>query len=125
MARDVFPEGAGRPSGSTSKSFPQQSQRLSVLAKSYTEDTLETLVEDARNGRTNAARVSGANALFGRAYDKAAVKEERETVDIPAVIIQLTSPSRRTIAPLRSGRCLSWQTFKCAIEKRLIGFPLI
>ena len=58
-----------------------------MLAKSYTEETLEILVEDARNGRTNAARVSAADSLFGRAYDKAAVNEERETVDIPAVII--------------------------------------
>ena len=39
-----FREGAGRPSGSTNKSSPEQSQRLSELAKTYTEEALETLL---------------------------------------------------------------------------------
>ena len=58
MARGGFREGAGRPSGSTNKSSPEQSQRLSELAKTYTEEALQTLVDVARNGRTDAARVS-------------------------------------------------------------------
>ena len=73
-----FREGAGRPSGSTNKSSPEQSQRLSELAKAYTEEALQTLVDVARNGRTDAARVSAANALLDRAYGKPAVKEETE-----------------------------------------------
>ena len=87
-----FREGAGRPSGSTNKSYTEQSQRLSELAKTYTEEALDTLVDVARNGRTDAARVSAANALLDRAYGKPAVKEERETVDLPPVVIQLTGP---------------------------------
>ena len=63
-------------------------------AKTYTEEALDTLVDVARNGRTDAARVSAANALLDRAYGKPAVKEERETVDLPPVVIQLTGPSR-------------------------------
>ena len=55
MARGGFREGAGRPSGSTNKSSPEQSQRLSDLAKTYTEEALQTLVDVARNGRTDAA----------------------------------------------------------------------
>ena len=47
----------------------------------------------ARNGRTDAARVSAANSLLDRAYGKPAVKEETETVDLPPVVIQLTAPS--------------------------------
>ena len=47
----------------------------------------------ARNGRTDAARVSAANALLDRAYGKPAVKEEKEVVDLPPVVIQLTGPS--------------------------------
>jgi len=43
MARGGFREGAGRPSGSTNKSSPEQSQRLSELAKTYTEEALQTL----------------------------------------------------------------------------------
>ena len=45
----------------------------------------------ARNGRTDAARVSAANALLDRAYGKPAVKEEKEIVDLPPVVIQLTN----------------------------------
>ena len=86
-----YREGAGRPAGSTNKSSPGQAQRLSELAKAYTEEALETLIAVARNGRTDAARVSAANALLDRAYGKPAVKEEIETVDLPPVVIQLTS----------------------------------
>ena len=90
MARGGFREGAGRPAGSTNKSSPEQSQRLSELAKTYTEEALETLIDVARNGRTNVARVSAANALLDRAYGKPAVKEETEIADLPPVVIQLT-----------------------------------
>ena len=90
MARGGFREGAGRPTASTNKSSPEQSQRLSELVKTYTEEALETLVDVARNGRTDAARVSAANALLDRAYGKPAVKEEKEIVDLPPVVIQLT-----------------------------------
>ena len=90
MARGGFREGAGRPSGSTNKSSHEQSQRLSELAKTYTEEALQTLVDVAGNGRTDAARVSAANALLDRAYGKPAVKEEKEIVDLPPVVIQLT-----------------------------------
>ena len=88
-----FREGAGRPSGSTNKSSPEQSQRLSELAKTYTEEALKTLVDVARNGRTDAARVSAANALLDRAYGKPAMKQESEIGDLPPMVIQLTGPS--------------------------------
>ena len=88
-----FREGAGRPSGSTNKSSPEQSQRLSELAKTYTEEALETLVDVARNGRTDAARVSAANALLDRAYGKPAVREEKEIVDLPPVVIKVVGKS--------------------------------
>ena len=94
MARGGYREGAGRPSGSNNKSSPEQSQRLSELAKTYTDEALETLVDVARNGRTDAARVSAANALLDRAYGKPVVNEEREVVDLPPMVIELTSPQR-------------------------------
>ena len=90
MARGGLREGAGRPAGSTNKSSPEQSQRLSELARTYTEEALETLIDVARNGRTDAARVSAANALLDRVYGKPAVKEETEIADLPPVVIQLT-----------------------------------
>ena len=93
MARGGFREGAGRPTGSTNKSSPEHSERLSGLAKTYTEKALQTLVDVARNGRTDAARVSAANALLDRAYGKPTVQEEKEIVDLPPVVIQLTGPN--------------------------------
>jgi len=92
MARGGFREGAGRPSGSANKSSPEQSQRLSELAKTYTEEALETLVDVARNGRTDAARVSAANALLDRAYGKAMVNDVKSFSTLPPMIIELTSP---------------------------------
>ena len=92
MARGGFREGAGRPSGSTNKSSPEQSQRLSELAKTYTEEALQTLVDVAKNGRSEAARVSAANALLDRGYGKPAAKEEIEHVDLPPVVIQIKAP---------------------------------
>ena len=93
MARGGIREGAGRPSGSTNKSSPKQSQRLSELAEAYTEEALKTLIDVARNGRTDAARVSAANALLDRSYGKPPVKEERRMVDFPPMVIELTSPA--------------------------------
>ena len=93
MARGGFREGAGRPTGSTNKSSPEHSKRLSGLAKTYTEKALQTLVDVARNGRTDAARVSAANTLLDRAYGKPTVQEEKEIVDLPPVVIQLTGPN--------------------------------
>ena len=57
MARGGFREGAGRPSGSTNKSSPEQSQRLSELAKTYTEEALETLVEVANSNLSGPAKI--------------------------------------------------------------------
>ena len=70
MGRGGYREGAGRPLGSSNKCTTEQSQRLSELAKTYTEEALLTLADVARNGRTDAARVSAANALLDRAYGK-------------------------------------------------------
>ena len=98
MSRGGYREGAGRPAGSSSKCTAEQSKRLSELAKTYTEDALQTLVDVARNGRTDAARVSAANALLDRAYGKPAVREDREIVDLPPVVIQLTTDAEKTFA---------------------------
>ena len=53
---------------------------------------LETLVDVARNGKSDAARVSTANSLLDRGYGKPAVKEEIEHVDLPPVVIQIKAP---------------------------------
>ena len=70
----------------------EQSQRLSELAKDYTYAALLTLVDVAKNGRSDAARVSAANALLDRGYGKPAVKEEIEAINLPPVVIQVKAP---------------------------------
>jgi len=89
MSRGGYREGAGRPLGSSNKCTTEQSQRLSELAKTYTEEALLTL----RNGRTDAARVSAANALLDRAYGKPAIDQGKERVDLPPLVIQRAEPS--------------------------------
>ena len=92
MPRGGYRSGAGRPTGSLNKTTSEQSQRLSELAKEYSHDALLTLVDVAKNGRSDAARVSAANALLDRSYGKPAVKEEVEHVDLPPVVIQIKVP---------------------------------
>lgn len=91
--RGGFRSGAGRPSGASNKASLEQSQRLSELAKSHTGEALNALLDVARNGRTDAARVSAANAILDRGYGKPAVKEEQAAVDLPPVVIQVIQPS--------------------------------
>ena len=93
MPRGGYRNGAGRPTGSLNKTSSERGQRLSELAKDYTHDALLTLVDVAKNGRSDAARVSAANALLDRGYGKPAVKEEVEHLDLLPVVIQITGPS--------------------------------
>ena len=92
MPRGGYRSGAGRPTGSMNKTTSEQSQRLSELAKDYTHDALHTLLDVAKNSRSDAARVSAANALLDRGYGKPAIKEEIEHVDLPPVVIQIKAP---------------------------------
>ena len=92
MPRGGHRSGAGRPTGRLNKTTSEQSKRLSELAKDYTHDALLTLVDVAKNGRSDAARVSAANALLDRGYGKPAVKEEIEHVGLPPVVIQIKVP---------------------------------
>ena len=87
MSRGGFRKGAGRPAGSINKSSPAQTERLSELAKTYTEEALETLVDVARNGRTDSARVAAANAILDRAYGKCPTTQETSVMtELPKVI---------------------------------------
>ena len=70
-----FREGAGRPSGSTNKSLEQTSASQSL--PKHTEEALQTLVDVARNGRTDAARIQPL-ILLNELYGKPAFKEKRD-----------------------------------------------
>ena len=92
MPRGGSRSGAGRPTGSLNKTSSEHGQRLSELAKAHTHDALLTLVDVAKNGRSDAARVSAANALLDRGYGKPPVEKEIATNDSLPVVIQVMGP---------------------------------
>jgi hypothetical protein len=87
--------GSGRPAGSLNKSSIDQAQRLSNLAKVHSEDAIATLLDVARNGRTDAARVSAANALLDRGYGRPSIQETPEGMGVNPVIITIVKPDER------------------------------
>ena len=88
MPSGGYREGAGRPAGALNKATSEQQARLSELAKAYTHDALLTLVDVAKNGRTEAARVAAANALLDRGYGKPTALQP-EAPNIGPQIIEL------------------------------------
>ena len=62
--------GAGRPSGATNRATTAQRATLSELARAHTDLALGVLVQVAKNGESESARVSAACALLDRAYGK-------------------------------------------------------
>jgi hypothetical protein len=79
MARGGKREGAGRKKGSKdkkSRSSPvliavaQGKRELRMAAREFTDDALDTLVKICKEGQSEPARVSAANALLDRGYGK-------------------------------------------------------
>ena len=62
--------GSGRPAGTPNRATEAHKARICDLAKDCAEAALETLVSIARNGASEAARVSAACAILDRAYGK-------------------------------------------------------
>jgi len=58
--------GAGRPKGSRNKA----NRELRDLARTYTQDALDTLAHIAQKGESEAARVQASVALLDRAWGK-------------------------------------------------------
>lgn len=80
-------EGAGRPPGSKNRSSPSQYERISDLAKNHSELALQVLIEVASEGKTEATRVSAANALLDRAYGRPSTNQNVEiSKSVPKVI---------------------------------------
>lgn len=63
-------QGAGRPAGSKNKVTEQSRRTIADLASAYTDDALAALVKIMRDGQSESARVSAANAVLDRAYGK-------------------------------------------------------
>lgn len=66
MARGGKRNGAGRPKGAVNSTTAS----LRELAREHTQDALAVLVQIAKAGESEAARVSAANALLDRGYGK-------------------------------------------------------
>lgn len=62
--------GAGRPKGAKDRLTREAGATLSDLARQHTAAALQTLVDIAKDGESEAARVSAANALLDRGYGK-------------------------------------------------------
>lgn len=62
--------GAGRPLGAKHRSTIEAKATLSELARAHTTDALHTLVTVAKEGSSDAARVSAAVALLDRGYGR-------------------------------------------------------
>ena len=86
-----YRKGAGRPIGSTTRADADNTKNLSEIARSHTEQAINTLVDITKNGRTDAARVSAANAILDRGYGKTPVKDNFEARTMPPMIIELVA----------------------------------
>ena len=86
-----YRKGAGRPAGSKSRADADDTKNLSDIARSHTEQAINTLVDITKNGRTDAARVSAANAILDRGYGKPPVKDNFEAKTMPPMIIELVA----------------------------------
>jgi len=73
--------GAGRPKGAKDKLTRDAGATLSELARQHTGAALETLVQIAQTGESEAARVSAANALLDRGYGKPAMSVDHTSTD--------------------------------------------
>lgn len=63
-------QGAGRPKGRVSRATPSQKATLSELARAHTSVALQVLVDVAKKGESESARVAAANAILDRGYGK-------------------------------------------------------
>jgi hypothetical protein len=62
--------GAGRKKGSRDRATIEQKGTLEEIARSYTEEALNVLLQVARSSSSDAARVSAASAILDRGYGK-------------------------------------------------------
>ena len=63
---------------------------VNVVASATIDQKLD-LVDITKNGRTDSARVSAANAILDRGYGKPPVKDSLEPRTIPPMIIELVA----------------------------------
>lgn len=70
MARGGRRQNAGRPKGSRNKVTEERQATLKELAMGFADEAMEALADIAKNGTSEAARVSASTAILDRAYGK-------------------------------------------------------
>lgn len=79
--------GAGRPKGAANKTTKAVKATIGELARNHADDAIATLVEIARHGQSDSARVAAANALLDRGYGR------------PAQAMELTGADGKDLVP--------------------------
>jgi hypothetical protein len=63
-------EGSGRPAGAGNKATSGLKLNLSELAREYTHDALDALVEVMQSSQSDSARIAAATAILDRGYGR-------------------------------------------------------
>jgi len=63
-------EGSGRPAGAVNKATSELKLNLSELAREYTNDALDTLVDVMQSRQSDSARIAAATAILDRGYGR-------------------------------------------------------
>ena len=63
-------KGSGRPAGAVNKATSELKLNLSELAREYTNDALDTLVDVMKSGQSESARIAAATAILDRGYGR-------------------------------------------------------
>jgi hypothetical protein len=95
--------GAGRPAGARSRATAAHKATLSDLAREHTTTALQVLVDVAKKGESESARVAAANAILDRAYGKPRQSHEHSGPNGgPIASVDLTKLSGDELAQLES-----------------------
>ena len=63
-------KGSGRPAGAVNKATSELKLNLSELAREYTNDALDTLVEVMQSSQSDSARIAAATSILDRGYGR-------------------------------------------------------
>jgi len=63
-------EGTGRPVGAVNKATSGLKLNVSELAREYTSDALDTLVDVMKSSQSDSARIAAATAILDRGYGR-------------------------------------------------------
>ena len=62
--------GAGRPAGSPNRATIDMKTRMSMLAREFTWEAFDTLLDVCKHGQSETARIAAATAILDRGYGK-------------------------------------------------------